>query len=222
MSILYRVKRDYAEKWSRPLRLEGVMERASRELVSSGSKRFRMKRRGGTWGRWRDRQGMLEALKRRLGRAEVGELYIVEPEGVLWELRLRVVEPSPRIPDSPGTRPIDIVRFYTYSTFKHLESWGICSCRRIANSTTWSQHAYCNAEDFHAEWRYMADVCEWLVEAQRGRVKGVPRLPISQIIFSRRIFTPQRGWAPYSGMDPHTDHIHVSGSPLMSGTPGCA
>lgn len=33
---------------------------------------------------------------------------------------------------------------------------------------------------------------------------------VSYVIWNRNIWTPGRGWHPYSGPNPHTDHVHVS------------
>lgn len=30
------------------------------------------------------------------------------------------------------------------------------------------------------------------------------------VIWSRRIWTPAKGWQPYAGPNPHTEHVHVS------------
>jgi hypothetical protein len=36
------------------------------------------------------------------------------------------------------------------------------------------------------------------------------RLGITQVIWYRRIWTPAKGWHPYTGPVPHTDHVHLS------------
>lgn len=33
---------------------------------------------------------------------------------------------------------------------------------------------------------------------------------VTYVIWDRRIWTPDRGWHPYTGTSPHTEHVHVS------------
>ena len=58
-------------------------------------------------------------------------------------------------------------------------------------------------------------VLTWLTKADRNGVQGAMarRLGIMYIIHDRkmwRAYAPERGWAPYYGTSPHTDHIHFS------------
>jgi len=57
------------------------------------------------------------------------------------------------------------------------------------------------------------------------------RLSITYIIWNRRIWDSRnsKGWQPYSGTSPHTDHVHLSffptagdGSPPVEGSAGSA
>lgn len=41
-------------------------------------------------------------------------------------------------------------------------------------------------------------------------------LGVSYVIYNRQIWTPEKGWHPYTGPSPHTDHVHVS----FKATPG--
>jgi hypothetical protein len=47
-------------------------------------------------------------------------------------------------------------------------------------------------------------------------------LPVAQVIYNRRVWTPGSGWSYYGGSDPHTSHVHITARPEMSGTPPCA
>ncbi|MFM6848931.1 MAG: peptidoglycan-binding domain-containing protein [Terrabacter sp.] len=58
-------------------------------------------------------------------------------------------------------------------------------------------------------------VLQWLTAPDATGVKGAMarRFGIMYIIHNRkmwRAYAPERGWAPYSGVSPHTDHIHFS------------
>jgi len=41
-------------------------------------------------------------------------------------------------------------------------------------------------------------------------IKNHKALGVTQVIWYRRIWTPERGWHPYSGPSAHTDHVHLS------------
>lgn len=123
--------------------------------------------------------------------------------------------------DTAGTPAIDAVWTAVFKnqmwTRKNVVSWGIVNCRKIAGSTSWSQHAWGNGLDIHASFEVMRDLSEWLAdEAKAGK------LDIAQILFNSRVWTPSEGWRTANLSTPHTDHIHVSGSPMKEGTPPCA
>jgi len=93
------------------------------------------------------------------------------------------------------------------------------SCRRIARTTRWSQHAYGNAWDIYgprgyksaaqttaSDKAYMQQVTNFL---QANRAK----LNIASLCF--------RSFGPCSAAD-HQNHIHVDFNPRGSGTPSCA
>ncbi len=55
----------------------------------------------------------------------------------------------------------------------------------------------------------------WLLatDAQGNRYAMARRLGVMYIIWNKRMwraYDPSRGWAPYTGSVPHTDHIHIS------------
>ena len=58
-------------------------------------------------------------------------------------------------------------------------------------------------------------VLTWLTAPDRNGVKGATarRFGIMYIIHNKKMwrsYAPERGWAPYHGSSPHTDHIHFS------------
>jgi len=156
-------------------------------------------------------------LKSIMKNGPVGSYWLVDTAKDVF-LQIRIIEVDV-IPDSSGTNPIDVVRYHLYHQFPQLSSYGICSCRRVTGTTSWSQHAYCNAEDYGASFSYMQKSVDWLNQNIGGRGED---LPISQLIFNRRIWEPDTGWQYYGGSDPHTGHFHISGLPERTGTPECA
>lgn len=65
------------------------------------------------------------------------------------------------------------------------------------------------------------DVAERIrLEGQRGDTPGIPAR-VFYLIHNRRIAGGSEGWAwrPYTGADPHTDHIHVSTADTYWGDP---
>jgi hypothetical protein len=40
-------------------------------------------------------------------------------------------------------------------------------------------------------------------------VKNAATFNAQEIIWNRRIWTPSKGWHPYTGPSPHTDHVHI-------------
>lgn len=108
---------------------------------------------------------------------------------------------------------------------KMVERAGVYNCRKIAGSTTWSQHAWGNAVDlFPTESKYNDEIANMVV--RQATKKTVPNrgrpLAVAQVIdhLSSRIWTPATGWGPYGGtVGPH---VHVTASPMCLGVPACA
>jgi len=52
-------------------------------------------------------------------------------------------------------------------------------------------------------------------------IKNHQKWNVSYVIWYRRVWSPGRGWRPYSGPSPHTDHVHASfGDKAGAGEPG--
>jgi hypothetical protein len=111
-----------------------------------------------------------------------------------------------------------------------IDHAGVYNCRRIAGSTTFSQHAWGNAVDLFPKGgpENADEACARIARAvvrqathrtlaNRGR-----KLAVAEVIDHQagRIWTPSRGWHAYSGT--RGPHVHVSGAPLRTGTPPCA
>jgi len=83
---------------------------------------------------------------------------------------------------------------------------GIWSKRNIAGTNTPSQHSMGNAIDWHGKKGIgdpvMQKLANWLV-------KNADIIQAQNIIYNRKIWNPSQGWHAYSGVSPHTDHVHV-------------
>ncbi len=85
--------------------------------------------------------------------------------------------------------------------------------RKIKNTNSWSQHSYGNAIDSWATTALMGLMAWWTVN-------NATRFRISRVIFNRRIWKPDgRGWRTYTGVNPHTSHVHTDYLPQWVGTP---
>lgn len=80
-----------------------------------------------------------------------------------------------------------------------LRDWGTYNRRKIAGSTSWSQHAWGNAWDIGCSLAEGDALVRWL-KAERDS----GRLPIGTILWR---------------VKDHFDHIHVEGKPKKTGTP---
>lgn len=100
--------------------------------------------------------------------------------------------------------------------FRRITDVQVYACRKVAGSSSWSQHAWGNALDVFATKAELGQIARYLVRhARRRRVQTV--------IFDGRSWSwDHRRWVPYTGSNPHTSHVHVDFRPRRFGTPPCA
>ncbi|WP_068403114.1 peptidoglycan-binding domain-containing protein [Kribbia dieselivorans] len=102
---------------------------------------------------------------------------------------------------------------------EHYDEWNYGISRHCNAGVT--EHSEGRALDwmlsaYDPRERAIADsVVEWLTKPDsQGRPGAMAaRFGIMYIIWNNkmwRAYAPERGWAPYSGVSPHTDHIHFS------------
>jgi hypothetical protein len=108
-----------------------------------------------------------------------------------------------------GTPAVDIVVGTLLHRHPGLRVLGIFSCRTTVYGG-WSQHAWANAVDFGGTQTVLnAAAHDAVTLTHEGW------LPASQVIWQgHELFTSRPIYD-------HTDHVHVSGAPLRSGTPPC-
>lgn len=75
--------------------------------------------------------------------------------------------------------------------------------RRQRGGSAWSLHAVGRATDFMVTSTAIGDLLAGVLVA-RAEPCG-----ICEVIWNRHRWTPERGWVPYHGVNPHTDHVHV-------------
>lgn len=110
-----------------------------------------------------------------------------------------------------NTAAIDTVVAALRQKWPEVRIGGTYVCKRILGSSTPSQHAWGNAVDFSGPSPlYMSRMAAWAVgEAKAGR------LPIAQVLWFYK--DQLNGGYVYD----HTTHVHISGKPMMTGTPPC-
>lgn len=150
-----------------------------------------------------------------LNGADIGDFVIIRGGNKNRLLIVRKVLLKPEIVDTDGTNPIDVMHTEVFKKWPQLVSFGICSCRDVAGSSTPSQHSFCNAEDIHGSPSLMYTLSRYLV-------KYAGRLDVAHVIYNRQAYTSPSiggsgGWSYYSGINPHYDHVHVDMLPQRSG-----
>lgn len=225
---LYRIRTKGGEKWSEARELKPTLKDFESRLRLNAS--YRMQLQGETaWGSLENRSALMAHLEWRLGSRFIGDVIIVEgvdpfgkPEGA-WLIRIVRKDPKPPVPvnlgaiqpaSTIGNNRVDLMHGAVWKQFPDLESWGICNCRKIAQSTSWSQHAYCNGEDLHRDVKgqsyqqSMDPIARWLYANREA-------LSIEHIIWRRDTKCDDPTYD-------HCNHIHVDMKPNGTGTPACA
>lgn len=105
----------------------------------------------------------------------------------------------------PGAK--DLMAF-ALARFPGTRNGGIVECRRIAGSHAWSVHAEGRADDIMTGPGRPTEASLFL--AEQLRVFSL-ELGVQGIIHNRRCWFSNTGtgWDPYTGTNPHRDHIHA-------------
>jgi hypothetical protein len=111
-------------------------------------------------------------------------------------------------PPTSGTRGVKRLWRNIYSWFPHAVSLGVFNCRRIAGSSSWSQHAFGDALDI----------------ASPSSVKsGRPDDYLDAIVeFVHKVIPDQDGGRVIYRDSAHQNHAHCDWPPDRGGTPPCA
>lgn len=113
---------------------------------------------------------------------------------------------------------VDPIRDAFMARWPRLRDWGTTNCRKIAGSSTWSQHSWSNAHDAgypaggsSRDDPYLVAAVDWL-RLQRALGVTFDGVAIGTILF-------QNGVSTTLG---HRDHVHYEAAPKQRGTPPCA
>lgn len=104
----------------------------------------------------------------------------------------------------PGARAL---MSYVLGAYPRARNLGIYNCRSVRGGRTTSLHGEGRADDFG----FPLGAPEANVLAEALRVHS-GELGIQCVIYERMIWSsarPYEGWRPYTGVNPHTDHLHV-------------
>lgn len=83
--------------------------------------------------------------------------------------------------------------------FPELKFMGGYSNRMIAGTSVPSKHSYGLAFDVGGSPELMEAMAQWLIQEPT----------IGNVIYNRKIWNARKGWHAYTGVSPHTDHVHA-------------
>lgn len=197
----------------RPKTLSNAMPIVRKSLRNHKGEDFVIKKWGtNRWSHPRNLDETMRIYRNRLHDSRVGAAWAVRALKDNFIIKTNKLDINPaKIINTQGTNAIDIVVGTVVWKFGNVPEWGICQCRTIQGSSSWSQHAYCNAVDWGGDVSRLNNVANYLLMLQRKHF-----IPVSQILWRGRDMIS--GHSVYD----HYNHIHVSGSPLRSGRPACA
>lgn len=213
------VSRVSADTWGTPVAEPRAYDKAlALSKASRGPYHLKL-REDPRWGPARNFVELKDALTKRMNTLRLGEVLLIDNSKVRTEtVRLRrcLIDVDP-LDLSNCTETCEVIIFWLRETYPTHLNFGWYNCRRVAGSTTWSQHAWGNAYDAGGTLNLVRTMGNALVaQAKRGA------LPIAQVIFDHQVWEPDTGLRPYNGVDPHTGHVHITARPQMPGTPPCA
>lgn len=205
--------------YSKPVGLAKLMAVAALRLVA-GAGPFSITQDGDPITGALSRTDALSRLKQAVSSREIGPVFRVRKGNgkVVFACRaVRIEETIPTTDSTNGNSHADLYYNWVYALFRAYDPRyaGAYVCKRIAGSTTLSQHSYGNAVDFFFD--SLTDqerVFEAVVRGDFTRVTGVR---VAHAISRDRIWNPDTGMQHYGG-DYHS-HLHVDFLPQFSG--GC-
>jgi len=208
--VATRPKKDGAKPdWTNP---KGVVDardvnvRRQRSHIGGG---YRMREQGDPWGPLKDLSEVHDSLPARLDQLHVGQVWAVKAESDDYITMTRKVDVEPPVVQTPGTDAVDRLYTWLQDHFRgKWENWGICVCKRIEGTSTWSQHAYCNAIDVGGATGNLEAIAKAATAAAKAG-----HIPCDQVIW--------QGWEHVHGgtVYDHYDHVHLTGQPQRSGYP---
>lgn len=216
MPQMYRIatkpRRDGARpNWSDPKNVKQASNNVTARQRNHIGKGYRMREvaKDEDWGPVRTLEQVHQRLPARLDALRLGETWAVKALSDDFTVWTRKVHVDPPVMQTAGTDAIDKIYTWLNDHFKgRWENWGICVCKRILGSSSYSQHAYCNALDVGASTETLSAIAAAATKAAQAGT-----IPCDQVIW--------RGWEHVHGgsVYDHYDHVHLTGKPQRSGWP---
>lgn len=220
-------KRVYRVKWhdqgysNRNLSLDGAMKKARAEMQGKRGPFQVSNQSADGWGpEFPALPAALAALKDRAKAVGIGDDAVIKGarQGTDFHVRAMEVQTSPPAPSNANAKIQRIWR-EVHENFKNVGSMGTCVRRPIAGSASWSQHSpwphydcTANAWDIAADAKTMNRIRTYLE-------KNAHRLDVGYVIHDRMVSFEGQNRHAYTGVDPHTSHVHVDCSPEQTGSP---
>lgn len=111
-----------------------------------------------------------------------------------------------------GTKALMDVLLYLFHA-NRVTNQGIYVRRRQRGGSAWSLHAVGRSGDLGIPNIPTGTIIAELLVRRAGE------LGVCEVIFNRRRWTPESGWRHYSGVNPHTTHIHFGNTRAMADSP---
>ncbi len=199
--------------WGKSRSLPDTLSVVRGDLARHAGEGFTIKQKQATtWGPVRSLDATMGIFKDRLSSAAVDRIWLARAVKDNYTEKAKKVDLNPaKVIDTEGTQAIDIIVGTAATRYPSVLNYGIAACKRIAGSYSWSQHAYNNGVDFGGSTALLNDVANYL---NMLRIKHY--VPAAEILWQGRNLVNGHF------VSDHFDHVHVSGSPLMYGTPACA
>lgn len=189
-----------------PQNLTGVAKYIKKRMAlpRNAGKGYRFKMTGtDDWSRIRPLKRSIEKFKIKLSKSRLNKQWVFQSMKSKFRIFSMKIDVNPAVAtNTPGTNAIDIIVGTTLKKFPNAQIWGICVCKRISGTYTWSQHAFCNAVD----WGGSTTLLDSIAKYQRSLMaKGY--LPVAELLWR---------------VPNHYNHIHDTGAPKLGGSPSCA
>lgn len=193
------------------------------EVVAESRERLRQHRGEGfrvkpvgrnEWSRPLELNAALDRFSEQLRNSPRLEVWVVRSLADGYKEKGRKVDTNPlALIATSGNDMVDLIAGTAVEKFPTIHSLGVLVCKRISESSSWSQHAYGNAVDFGGPGGWGSDqsirVLDALVDYMDRADNALGTLAISQV-----------GWRNWPNHYP--GHVHFTAAPTRSGTPDCA
>ena len=195
------------EQWGPRSSLDGIITKIRTRMAEHRGGDFQLKARAADdWSRLRSLEETLTIFRLKLRNANPLEVWLIRAGKDGFTMRARGRDFNPAVATATeGTQAIDVVVGTLRKRHPNIRIGGIYACRNTVYGNR-SQHAFSNAVDVTGTTAQMWDAAKDFLALHR---QGY--MPVSQILWWGRNLISG------NGVYNHYNHIHFSGSPLLSG-----